>query len=102
MCLGDIDRHARRLENQRRLLEAKGFVDIEVTIVDAPLHMPSAEECARFQREAFAGLDQLLAALPKPDRDDTWREVAEALKSLAHDGSFQSDARFIVGSGSRP
>jgi SAM-dependent methyltransferase len=82
-------------------LQAAGFADITICLIDAPLRMASASECARFQREAFAGLDQLLYALPQSEREATWKEVTEALKPLEHDGAFHSKVQFIVGSGAR-
>jgi SAM-dependent methyltransferase len=85
----------------RDSLQAAGFADITIRIIDAPLRMASASECACFQREAFAGLDQLLYALPQSEREATWKEVTDALKPLEHDGAFYSKVQFIVGSGTR-
>jgi SAM-dependent methyltransferase len=82
-------------------LQAAGFADITIRLIDAPLRMASASECTRFQREAFAGLDQLLYALPQSEREATWKEVTDALKPLEHDGAFYSKVQFIVGSGTR-
>lgn len=83
-------------------LEEAGFADVAVEVVDAPLAMASARECARMQREAFAGLDQMLAALPPAERDDAWEEVARQLARFEGGGSFRSAAQFIVGSGAKP
>jgi ubiquinone/menaquinone biosynthesis C-methylase UbiE len=85
----------------RDALEAGGFVDIETRIVDAPLEMASARECARMQREAFAGMDQMIAGLPDVERESAWDEVAEALRALEKGGAFRSPTQFIVGAGVR-
>ena len=79
--------------------ETAGFTDVRTATVDAPLRLPSAAACARFQREAFAGLDQMLFAFAPAARDAIWAEVADALRSLERDGHFESPAQFIVGSG---
>ncbi len=85
----------------REALEAGGFVDIETRIVDVPLEMASARDCARMQREAFAGMDQMVAGLPDVEREATWEEVAEALRVLEQGGAFRSPTQFIVGAGVR-
>jgi SAM-dependent methyltransferase len=85
----------------REALEAGGFVDIETRIVDTPLEMASARDCARLQREAFAGMDQMLARMPEGERDAAWEEVVLALGSLEQHGIFRSPTQFIVGAGLR-
>jgi SAM-dependent methyltransferase len=86
----------------RGTLESAGFVDVKVKIVDAQLRMESAEDCARLQREAFGGVDQLLAALAPSEREEVWKEVVDQLRPLEQNGSFVSNAQFIVGSGMKP
>jgi SAM-dependent methyltransferase len=86
----------------RAALESAGFADVKVKIVDAQLHMKSAQDCARLQREAFGGVDQLLGALSSAEREDVWKEVVEKLGPLEQNGSFVSSAQFIIGSGMRP
>ncbi len=85
----------------RDALASAGFADIEVSVVGAPLELPSGTQCARFQREAFAGLDQLLGKLPPADRDQVWEEIGGELQKLSRDGKFRGDAQFIVGSGAK-
>lgn len=85
----------------REALEAAGFVEIETRVVDTPLELSSARDCARLQREAFAGMDQLLSHLPPGGREAAWEEVAGALGALEHDGKFRSPTQFIVGAGVR-
>jgi hypothetical protein len=85
----------------REALEAGGFVDIETRIVDVPLEMGSAGECARMLREAFAGMDQMIAGLSEAERKSAWDEVAEALRVLEQGGAFRGPTQFIVGTGVR-
>jgi SAM-dependent methyltransferase len=44
-------------------LRAAGYTDVEIRAVPSPLRLPSAAECARFERESFGALHQMLAAL---------------------------------------
>jgi SAM-dependent methyltransferase len=83
----------------RAALTSAGFDDVDVRIVDATLRMESAAECARFQREAFAGLDQMLSALDALERDRVWAQVASALQPFDRDTGFVSPSQFIVGAG---
>jgi SAM-dependent methyltransferase len=82
-------------------LAAAGFVDIETRIVDAALEMASARDCARMLREAFVGMDQIIAGLPDADREAAWDEVTEALRAHEQRGAFRSPSQFIVGAGVR-
>ena len=93
--LGFADRHAREagVANVREALEAAGFEDVVIRIVDAPLEMDSARACAQLQREAFGGLDQLLASMSDDERGAVWEEVAHELDPFERDGSFRSRPR---------
>src|SRR5450759_1487386 len=56
-------------------LEAAGFREVSVQTLPAPLRLPSAAECVRFERESFGALHQMLAAVPKQERDQVWADV---------------------------
>jgi SAM-dependent methyltransferase len=86
-------------EAMRAALDDAGFADVRVRLVDAALRLVSAAEAARFQREAFAGMDDMLFRLSPDERDATWAEVAEQLGEFEREGSFEVGAQFIVGSG---
>ena len=47
----------------RQALTEAGFVDAEELVLAAPLRLPSAAECVRFERESFGALHQMLAGL---------------------------------------
>ncbi len=40
-----------------------GFHDVQTRCVAAPLRLPAAAECARFERESFGALHQMMAGL---------------------------------------
>jgi len=66
-----------------------GFSDVRVETVPAPLRMPSAGECVRFERESFGALHQMLSGVPEDERPAVWDEIEEAL------GRFQTADGFV-------
>jgi SAM-dependent methyltransferase len=82
-------------------LEAAGFRDVEVHRVAAPLLLSSAAECTRLERESFGALHQMLSGLSADERDDTWREIEEALRAFEHEGAFSGPCELLVGAGTR-
>ncbi len=86
------------LENE--LAEA-GFRDIEVRTIDAPLRLPSAADCLRFERESFGALQQMLSGRSEPEREAAWTEVGQALRQFEGQGGFCGPCRLLVGAGTR-
>ncbi len=84
-----------------RELAAAGFGDIEVREVDAPLRMPSAADCLRFERESFGALHQMLAGLPQAEREHAWAGVGAALAQFEGPSGFTGPCRLLIGAGSR-
>ena len=71
-----------------KALERAGFRDVEVRKVDSPVRLPSAAECARFERESFGALHQMMAAMSEGDRAETWREIEAALGAQLPSGAL--------------
>lgn len=67
-----------------------GFANPEVHTLPVPHRMGSAEEFVRVAREAFGGLNAMMAALPEPERESIWNEVAVSM------GRFESPNGFEV------
>jgi SAM-dependent methyltransferase len=84
-----------------RELAAAGFGDIEIREVDAPLRLPSAADCLRFERESFGALQQMLSGLSEPARAAAWSEVGGALRQFEGPGGFSGPCRLLVGAGTR-
>jgi SAM-dependent methyltransferase len=82
-------------------LAVAGFGDIEIREVDAPLRLPSAADCLRFERESFGALQQMLAGLPGPAREAAWAEVGQALRQFEGPGGFSGPCRLLAGAGTR-
>ncbi len=82
-------------------LAVAGFRDIEVREIDAPLRMPSAADCLRFERESFGALHQMLAALPDAEREQAWADVGAALTQYEGPGGFTGPCKLLVAAGTR-
>jgi SAM-dependent methyltransferase len=82
-------------------LRNAGFGDVVVEAVDAPLRLESAAECARFERESFGALHQMLSGLPEADREAAWLEVEEALGAYEGPEGFVAPCELLVAAGTR-
>ena len=84
-----------------RALQQAGFRDVEVRKVDSPVRLPSAAECARFERESFGALHQMMAAMSERERVETWKEIEAALGKFETDQGFVGPCEMLVGAGTR-
>ena len=80
-------------------LERAGLRDVIVEKMDAPVHLPSAAECVRFERESFGALHQMMATLSDDERADTWREIESELKKFEGPGGFVGPCEMLVAMG---
>ena len=78
-------------------LEAAGFREVSVQTLPAPLRLPSAAECVRFERESFGALHQMLAAVPK--QEQVWADVERELAGFETAGGFVGPCELLIGSG---
>jgi SAM-dependent methyltransferase len=83
-------------------LEEAGFTDVAVRAVDAPVLMASSAECARFERESFGALHQMLSGLAEAERDAAWAEVEEALGQFDGPDGFAGPCELLVAAGTAP
>lgn len=84
-----------------KALQQAGFRDVEVRKVDSPVRLPSAAECARFERESFGALHQMMAAMSERERVETWKEIEAALGKFETDQGFVGPCEMLVGAGTR-
>lgn len=82
-------------------LEQAGFRDVEVQAIEAPLRLPSAAECVRFERESFGALHQMLSSVPADERPSVWREIADALGRFETRDGFVGPCELLVAGASR-
>lgn len=79
-----------------KLLAEAGFRDVRVEAVPSPVRMASAAECARFERESFGALHQMLSGLPEAERSAAWTEVEDALRQFDGPDGFTGPCEMLV------
>ena len=82
-------------------LQMAGFRDVAVETVQAPLHLPSAAECVRFEQESFGALHQMLATVPADERQSVWEEIEVALRQFETGDGFVGPCELLVAVGTR-
>jgi ubiquinone/menaquinone biosynthesis C-methylase UbiE len=77
--------------------EQAGFQAVQTRVVSAPLRMPSAAECVRFERESFGALHQMLSGLSEAEREAAWDEIEQQLRQFEDGGGFSGPCELVVG-----
>lgn len=75
---------------------AAGFQEVETRRVAAPLRLPTAAECVRFERESFGALHQMLVGLDEAERKATWQEIARELGQYEGAAGFEGPCELLV------
>ncbi len=83
------------------LLTAAGFHDVTIETVSAPLRLPSASECVRFEQESFGALHQMLAGVADDERSAVWADIEHALSRFETDEGFAGPCELLVAGGAR-
>jgi SAM-dependent methyltransferase len=78
-----------------------GLRDVTVHSVPAPLRLPSAAECVRFERESFGALHQMLSGVPAEQRAAVWDEIEAALTQFETAAGFVGPCELLVAAGTR-
>ena len=81
------------------VLRKAGFSDIREKTVAAPLVLPSAAECTRFERESFGALHQMLSGLSSESQDTVWAEIEMKLKTFETEAGFSGPCELVIVSG---
>jgi len=76
-----------------------GFREVRTATVAAPLRLPSAAECVRFEQESFGALHQMLAGLDAPGKAAAWEEIATRLKQFETAAGFEGPCEMVVAVG---
>ncbi len=85
----------------RNELTEAGFHDIVVEVIDAPVRLPSAAECVRFERESFGALHQMLGSMTATDQDSVWTEIESVLSQFETDGGFVGPCELVIAGATR-
>jgi SAM-dependent methyltransferase len=79
-----------------------GFRDLQTEVIPAPLCLPTAADCVRFERESFGALHQMLSGLDDAGRDAAWDEIAAALRAFeSADRGFVGPCELVLGVGTK-
>jgi SAM-dependent methyltransferase len=81
------------------LFEGAGLEQIEVHRRDAPLRLPTASECLRFEQESFGALHQMLAGLDASGQAAAWEEIESALARFQTPDGFAGPCELLVAVG---
>lgn len=81
------------------VFRSAGLRDINVANVSAPLHMASAAECVRFQKESFGALHQMMSSLNDAEKDEVWGEIGEALSEYETVDGFVGPCEMVIAVG---
>lgn len=79
--------------------EKAGFRDARACTVPAPLRMPSAAECVRFERESFGALHQMLSGVDDAEKNAAWEEIEQELRQFEGPDGFEGPCELVVGGG---
>ncbi|MHA6782779.1 class I SAM-dependent methyltransferase [Pseudonocardia saturnea] len=80
---------------------AAGFRDVGAQTVVAPVRMPRAADCVRFERESFGALHQMLAGLAPAQRDEAWEEIHRELARFETAEGFVGPCELVVAWGTK-
>ncbi len=79
-----------------------GFVNVESKFVNAPVQMPTAKDCVRFEYESFAALHQMLGGLSDEEKAAAWQEIEDELSKFENGQGFSGPCELVVGVGQKP
>lgn len=81
------------------LFENAGLTDVEAVAIDAPVILPSAKECLRFEQESFGALHQMLGKLDDQAKQAAWDEVETSLEAFENADGFSGPCTMIAAVG---
>lgn len=81
------------------LFENAGLSAVEVVEIDAPVILPSAQDCLRFEQESFGALHQMLGKLDDQAKQAAWDEVETALQAFENTKGFSGPCTMIAAVG---
>ncbi len=79
--------------------KSAGLRDAHSQVLSAPLRVPSAAECVRFERESFGALHQMLSGLDDEQKAAAWSEIERELESFEGPDGFEGPCELVIGSG---
>lgn len=83
------------------LLREAGFQNVHEKNLSAPLELPSAAECVRFERESFGALHEMLKGLDAVAQSEVWHDIETALLKFENGNGFSGPCELIVVAGQK-
>ena len=83
------------------VLEDAGFRNIQERVMAAPVILPSADDCLRFERESFGALHQMLGGLDPDEQESVWGEIGSALAAFETPDGFHGPCELVLDSGTK-
>jgi SAM-dependent methyltransferase len=84
-----------------RLYESAGFTDVTFELVEAPLRLPRAADCLRFERESFGALHQMLSGLDEAEKAAAWEEAFTELQRFEGPAGFEAPCVMAIAVGTK-
>lgn len=78
-----------------------GFADPEIRTVPVPHRMASAADFVGVARQAFGAFNAMMANLSPEERESTWNEVAESMRSFETPDGFEAPGECLVGAATK-
>jgi SAM-dependent methyltransferase len=82
-------------------LQQAGFHNVEEKVLGAPVFLPTAADCLRFERESFGALHQMLSGLNHDAQESVWEEIGEALGEFETAEGFKGPCELVVAAGTK-
>ena len=80
----------------RAMIEAAGFVDVEIEVVAAGFGARSCADYVEFIRTSGSPIIEMLRGLPAPQQSDAWRDIERALNVYSGAGGWESPTELLV------
>ncbi len=87
--------------NLTNALKQAGFRDVEERVINAPVILPTAADCLRFEQESFGALHQMLGGLGPDEQASVWREIGAALADFETADGFEGPCELVVAAGTK-
>ena len=78
-----------------------GFKDIQTRVLSAPVLVPSAADCLRFEQESFGALHQLLSGLDDDGKAEAWAEIERELMQFETPSGFEGPCELVLIAGTK-
>ncbi|MBV1902338.1 MAG: class I SAM-dependent methyltransferase [Marinosulfonomonas sp.] len=83
------------------LLRDAGFQNVREETLSAPLELPTAADCIRFERESFGALHEMLKGLGEEEQSNVWDEIETALQAFENGAGFSGPCELIIVAGQK-